>query len=487
MATNLKTLLKRSGNHVRRALEDAANDCGARTHYRIAAVHLLRKLIEQTDGDTARIFQQFGVDTSRLATDLDQALRRLPTGNRLAPVLNRDLIDWVARARLIAPPGTRAQGVRGHTLILALLEDPELASLQQISREWGKIQPEALRGDFRAIVAGSNEGDPGAAGPRRLPGKAFLRWAGIGMILYWIIVPIVVLYGVSQAGPFLDQHLGGLAGSPGDPGYSTIAIACKRLLAVMIIVIALGGLEMIKLAFRQVAPSLGLDLAIEENDRRFDAWRRRPARNQTWKGIFAYGGIAMLVSVVIAGLLLLWQVSKQSLGDRVYTIALTDSPSTIPAKAKYVAIGGRVRAKTWLPYQTTGDSTPQAMALLTEEGWTPDRPVRYLAHYVATAADAGRKPDFPYDDRGGFPIIFHGKRGASLPTAIARKYEAQGIRIDPAAMVLDALPQAAMPQQDGVNFDYSIGALILGGAIAIFTVWVMFLMKVLARFKPKPT
>src|SRR5262249_37716320 len=81
MAVNLKGLIGKLNEPTRNALEAAAGFCLARTHYDIEIEHYLSKLLETTDGDVPRIFKHFGVNSSRLASDLTRTLDKLKSGN----------------------------------------------------------------------------------------------------------------------------------------------------------------------------------------------------------------------------------------------------------------------------------------------------------------------------------------------------------------------------------------------------------------------
>ena len=62
MAINLKSLIGKLNDTTRNALESAAGLCVARRHYDVEVEHFMLKLLDQTDGDFARIANHFGVD-----------------------------------------------------------------------------------------------------------------------------------------------------------------------------------------------------------------------------------------------------------------------------------------------------------------------------------------------------------------------------------------------------------------------------------------
>ena len=58
MGLNLKSLIGKLNHESRSALEAAAGLCVSRTHYDIEIEHYLTKLLDQTDGDFARIIRR---------------------------------------------------------------------------------------------------------------------------------------------------------------------------------------------------------------------------------------------------------------------------------------------------------------------------------------------------------------------------------------------------------------------------------------------
>src|SRR5438128_12060006 len=61
-----------------KSIESATIFCKMRGNPYIETVHWLHQLLQQQDSDVLRIVKHFGLDTSRLATDLIGALDRLP-------------------------------------------------------------------------------------------------------------------------------------------------------------------------------------------------------------------------------------------------------------------------------------------------------------------------------------------------------------------------------------------------------------------------
>ncbi|MGO9094465.1 MAG: type VI secretion system ATPase TssH [Bryobacteraceae bacterium] len=183
MSVNLKSLIGKLNDPTRNALEAGAGLCVSRTNYDIEVEHYLLKLLDQTDGDLAKILRHFGVDASRLAAEVTRSLDKLKRGNARTPAFSPTLINALKEAWAIGSIDYGAGQVRTGFTVLALAATDDLARLmREISpKEFGKIQVEVLRKDFVAIVAGSHEdavtataeeaAAPAAGGARKAAGK----------------------------------------------------------------------------------------------------------------------------------------------------------------------------------------------------------------------------------------------------------------------------------------------------------------------------
>lgn len=158
MGLNLKSLIGKLNDTARSALEAAAGLCLARTHYDIEIEHYLMKLLDVTDSDFGQIAQHFGVDKSRLAAELTRSLDKLKSGNARTPALSPTILRMLTEAWTIGSIDFNAGQIRTGFTILALVADEDLSRLlREISREFQKIQVDALRKEFLSIVAGSGE------------------------------------------------------------------------------------------------------------------------------------------------------------------------------------------------------------------------------------------------------------------------------------------------------------------------------------------
>ncbi len=179
MSLNLKSLIGKVNDATRSALEAAAGLCVSRTHYDIEVEHFLLKAIDSSDNDIAFILRQYGVDRSRLTTELQRSLDRLKTGNARSPAFSPLLVKTLTEAWTVATIEYDAGQIRTGFALLALLTSDELVRLiRDVSKELQLIPPEALRKDFFAITEKSREtsvglataAPGGAAAPGRAPG-----------------------------------------------------------------------------------------------------------------------------------------------------------------------------------------------------------------------------------------------------------------------------------------------------------------------------
>ena len=158
MALNLKALLSKLNDPARAALEGAAGLCLSRTHYDIEIEHYLTKLLDATGGDFAAILKHFEIDKSRLTTELARSMDKLKSGNARTPAISPTVLKMLTGAWTIGSIDFDAGQIRTGFTILAIASDPELSrQINDVSKEFAKINADALRKDMMGIVALSNE------------------------------------------------------------------------------------------------------------------------------------------------------------------------------------------------------------------------------------------------------------------------------------------------------------------------------------------
>src|SRR6202522_1411442 len=158
MGLNLKSLIAKLNDPTRAALEGAAGLCLSRTHYDIEIEHFLTKLLDSTSGDFAAILKHFEVDKSRLTNELSRSMDKLKSGNARTPAISPTVLKMLTTAWTIGSIDFNAGQVRTGFAILALVSDEELSRLiNDVSKEFHKINADALRKDLMGIVALSSE------------------------------------------------------------------------------------------------------------------------------------------------------------------------------------------------------------------------------------------------------------------------------------------------------------------------------------------
>ena len=158
MANVLKAIVAKLNDTMRATLEGAAGLCLARTHYDVEIEHVLTKLLEAGGTDFAGILRHFDVDKARLSGELARSLDKLKTGNARTPAFSPSLVRMLREGWTLGSLEFGAGQVRSGTAILALVSDDELSRLVlDVSKEFRKIEPEALRKILPAILADSRE------------------------------------------------------------------------------------------------------------------------------------------------------------------------------------------------------------------------------------------------------------------------------------------------------------------------------------------
>src|ERR1700733_10151653 len=147
-----------------KAVESATIFCKMRGNPYVELVHWLNQIFQLADSDLHRIIKQFGLNTSRLATDLTAALDRLPRGatsiSDFSPHLEEAVQQgWVFGSLLFGENRVRT----GH-VVVAMLKTPSLRNIfLNLSGEFSNIKVETLTDGFAKVTAGSPEESLGAA------------------------------------------------------------------------------------------------------------------------------------------------------------------------------------------------------------------------------------------------------------------------------------------------------------------------------------
>ena len=158
MATNLRAVIGKLNTTTRNALEGAAGLCLSRTHYNVEIEHFLMKLLDGSGADFALIARHFGIDKSRLAAELNRSLDKLKSGSARNPAISESVLKMLKEAWMTGSLEFNDDLVRTGYCILALASVEELTRIvSDASKEFQKINADALKKEFAAIVAQSEE------------------------------------------------------------------------------------------------------------------------------------------------------------------------------------------------------------------------------------------------------------------------------------------------------------------------------------------
>ena len=161
-----------------KGIEGATVFCKLRGNPYVELVHWLHQLIQNNDSDLHRIFKHFGLDASRLAADLTNALDALPRGATAISDFSPLIEDAIERGWVYGTLQFGESAVRTGLLMVGAVRTPTLRNaLHALSAEFRKIKADELSDNFARIVAGSPEDTLGAndgsnVGGGAVPGEA---------------------------------------------------------------------------------------------------------------------------------------------------------------------------------------------------------------------------------------------------------------------------------------------------------------------------
>jgi type VI secretion system protein VasG len=155
---NLRAVIGKLNPTSRNALEGAAGLCLARTHYNVEIEHFLMKLLDASGSDFAFITRHFGIDKSKLAAELNRSLDKLKSGSARNPAISESVLKMLKEGWATGSLDYNDDIVRTGYCILALVSTPDLVrEVNESSKEFQKINADALKKDFAAILSQSEE------------------------------------------------------------------------------------------------------------------------------------------------------------------------------------------------------------------------------------------------------------------------------------------------------------------------------------------
>jgi hypothetical protein len=212
VTVSLRALIGKVNQTTRAALEAAAGLALSRTHYDVEIGHFLLKLLNPEPNDFALIVKRFGVDRPRLEAELSRSIDRLKTGST-RPSIGSTVIDALTNGWLYGSIECDATQIRTGFVVVALLSDDNLSKLvREFGGEMQKIDVQALRREFAAVVRDSAEGQtvPAAApaqGGQALTGgpRVFISYRRDDSALYADFLFTCIRSGVPDVRVFRDS------------------------------------------------------------------------------------------------------------------------------------------------------------------------------------------------------------------------------------------------------------------------------------------
>jgi type VI secretion system protein VasG len=160
-----------------KAIEGATVFCKLRGNPYVELEHWVQQILQTQDSDLHRIVRHFELDGSKLATDMTNALDRLPRGATSISDLSTHVENAVERGWVYGTLMFGEAQVRTGHLVVGMLKTPSLRNaLLNISRQFERVKPDVLSDDFAKIVSGSPEegqrASDGSATGGAAPGEA---------------------------------------------------------------------------------------------------------------------------------------------------------------------------------------------------------------------------------------------------------------------------------------------------------------------------
>ena len=147
-----------------KAVESATIFCKMRGNPYVELVHWLNQIFQLADSDLHRIIKHFGLNISRLATDLTTALDKLPRGATSISDFSPHLEEAVERGWVFGSLLFGENRVRTGHVVVALLKTPSLRNVfLSLSKEFSNIKLETLTDNFAKVTGGSPEESLGSA------------------------------------------------------------------------------------------------------------------------------------------------------------------------------------------------------------------------------------------------------------------------------------------------------------------------------------
>jgi type VI secretion system protein VasG len=160
--------LTRTSNHF---LEEAVGRAATGGFYEITLEHMLLMMLDDEDGDAARLLRHFGQDRGRLAVRVQKALEAQRTGSPGKPVFSESLFQWFEDAWLLGSLAFGESRLRSGVLLAQLCAKPGRYTAESYP-ELEAISFERLKKELPAVVAGAKEEAEASGAAAAPPGGA---------------------------------------------------------------------------------------------------------------------------------------------------------------------------------------------------------------------------------------------------------------------------------------------------------------------------
>ena len=156
-----------------KAIEGATVFCKMRGNPFVELAHWFVQILNNPDSDLHHIIRHYNLDTAALASDLTQALDRMPRGASSISDISQFIDTAVERGWVYGSLMFGESQVRTGHLVVGMLKTASLrGALMGLSRQFEKINSDDLASKFQQIVGGSPEQGAAASNSGAAPGEA---------------------------------------------------------------------------------------------------------------------------------------------------------------------------------------------------------------------------------------------------------------------------------------------------------------------------
>lgn len=166
-----------------KSIESATVFCKMRGNPYVEIEHWLQQILQQPDCDLQHILRHFDCNSAHIASDLSEALDKLPRGATSISDFSTHVEDSIERAWVYASLLFNHREIRtGHWLLGMIHTRSLMQNLQRISKEFERIKYDDLSEHFDHILEGSAEATLSARGDANAePGVASSAMAPAAM------------------------------------------------------------------------------------------------------------------------------------------------------------------------------------------------------------------------------------------------------------------------------------------------------------------